>query len=229
MTPLVRALLAFATRFFRSHVSLQVEIVALRHQLTVYERLIRRPRVRRSDRIFWAWLARHWARWREVLVFVQPATVLAWQRTRFRKHWTRLSRRGPGRPAISKEVRELIRDISVANPRWGSPRILGELRKLGIPVAQSTVETCRVRPCRPASPPWRAFLKTHVAELVALDFFTVPTVGFKVLFVLVVLAHARRKSGSFQCDRAPDRRLDGPATRRGLSVGYGPAVPAPGP
>ena len=72
----------------------------------------------------------------------------AWQRQRFRDHWTRLSRRAPGRPAIPKEVRELIRDISTANPRWGSPRILGELRKLGIPVAKSTVETYRVRAAR---------------------------------------------------------------------------------
>ena len=206
MTPIVRVLLAFVTSLFRSRVSLQMEIVALRHQLTVYERSIRRPRVRRSDRIFWSWLARHWARWREVLVFVQPATVLAWQRTRFRDHWTRLSRRRPGRPAIPKDIREFIRDISAANPRWGSPRILGELRKLEIAVAKSTIEKYRVRPRRPASPAWRAFLKTHLTELVALDFFTVPTVGFKVLFVLVVLAHARRKVVHLlQRDRASDR------------------------
>ena len=193
MTPIVRALVAFAVSLVRSRVSLQVEIVALRHQLTVYERSIRRPRVRRSDRIFWSWLARHWARWREVLVFVQPATVLAWQRRRFREHWACLSRRDPGRPAIPKELREMIREISAANPQWVSPRILGELQKLGIAVAKSTVEKYRVRPRRPASPAWRAFLMTHLTEIVALDFFTVPTVGFKVLFVLIVLAHERRK------------------------------------
>jgi len=82
--------------------------------------------------MLWAWLARHWARWREVLIFVQPATVLAGQRTRFREHWARLSRRHAGRPAITQNIRELIREISEANPRWGSPRILGEghLRRL---------------------------------------------------------------------------------------------------
>ncbi len=174
MTPIVRALLAFAVSLVRSRVSLHVEILALRHQLTVYERSIRRPRVRLSDRIFWSWLARHSARWREVLVFVQPATVLAWQRTRFLAHWARLSRRHPGRPAIPKELRELIRDISTANPQWGAPRILGEVRKLGIPVAKSTVEKYRVRSRRPASPSWRAFLKNHTPDIVALDFFTVP-------------------------------------------------------
>ena len=156
-----------------------------------------------SERLLWSWLARHWARWRELLVFVQSATVLAWQRARFRDHWARLSRRDPDRPAIPKELRELVRDISAANPQWGSPRILGELRKLGIPVAQSTVEKYRVRPRRPSSPSWRAFLKSHMTEIVALDFFTMPTVGFKVLFVLVVLAHRRRKVVHFNVTAHP--------------------------
>ena len=124
----------------------------MQHQLNVYRRSIRRPWVRLADRLVWAWLSCGWARWREVLVFVQPATVLAWQRTRFREHWARLSRRAPGRPGIPTELRELIRDISAVNPCWGSPRILGELRKLGIAVAKSTVEKYRVRPRRPASP-----------------------------------------------------------------------------
>ncbi|HEX7551790.1 MAG TPA: helix-turn-helix domain-containing protein [Candidatus Methylomirabilis sp.] len=194
MAPIARALLAFVASLVRSRVSLQLEILALQHQLAVYHRSIRRPQVHPSDRILWSWLARQWTRWREALVFVQPATVLVWQRTRFRDHWARLSRREPGRPAIPKEVRALIREISAANPWWDSPRILGELRKLGISVAKSTVEKYRVRPRRPLSPSWRAFLKTHRTELVALDFFTVPTVGVKVLFVLIVLAHDRRKS-----------------------------------
>lgn len=189
MTPLVRALVAFAVSLVRSRASLQVEIVALRHQLTIYERSIRRPRVQRSDQIFWSWLARHWACWREVLVCVQPATGLAWQRQRFRDHWAHLSRRQPGRSAIPKDIRELIRDITTANPRWGSPRILGEVRQLGIAVAKSAVETYRVRPRRPSSSTWRAFLNNHMTELVALDFFTVLTVGFTVLFVLIMLAH----------------------------------------
>lgn len=206
MRPIVRALLAFVTSFFRSRVSLQLEILALRHQLELYHRSRRRPHVQPGDRILWSWLSRGWARWREVLVFVQPATVLAWQRQRFRDHWARLSRRQPGRPAISKDIRELIREISAANPRWGAPRILGELRKLGIPVAKSTVERYRVRPRRPSSPSWRTFLNSHMAELVALDFFTVPTVGFKVLFVLVILAHARRKVIHFNVTTHPTAR-----------------------
>ncbi len=164
------------TSFFRSRVSLQLEILALCHQLALYQRSSRRPQVRPIDRIVWSWLSRGWAR---------------------------LSRRPPGRPAITKELRELIREISAANPRWGSPRILGELRKLGIPVAKSTVEKYRVRLRRPPSPAWRAFLKNHLTELVALDFFTVPTVGFKVLFVLIVLAPERRRVVHFNVTEHP--------------------------
>jgi transposase InsO family protein len=153
--------------------------------------------------MLWAWFAGHWNRWREVLVFVQPATVIAWQRKRCRDHWARLSHRRPGRPVVSEEVRTLIRDISTANPRWGAPRIVGELRKLGITVAKSTVEKYRVRPRRPSSPTWRAFLKTHVSEIVALDFFAVPTVTFRVLFVLIVLAHDRRRILHFNVTEHP--------------------------
>ncbi len=162
--------------------------------MAVYHRSIRRPRVCPSDRLCWSWLARGWARWREVVVFRPPATVIAWQRQCFRDPWARLSRRALGRPAITKEIRELLREVSGANPRWGPPRIQGELWTFGMAVAKSTIEKYRVRPRRPPSPSWRAFLKNHLTELVALDFVTVPTVGFTVLFVLVVLANERRIS-----------------------------------
>ena len=95
MTSIVRALLAFAVSLFQPRLSLQVEIFALQHQLDIYRRSIRRPRVRLAARLVWSWLSRGWSRWREALVFVQPATVLAWQRIRFRDHWARLSRRAP--------------------------------------------------------------------------------------------------------------------------------------
>ena len=204
MVPIMHALVGFVVGTFRARIGLQLEIVALRHQLALYRRSIRRPPIRPSDRILWAWLARHWGRWREVLVFVQPATVLAWQRRRFRSHWARLSRRTtPGRPAVSQELRTLIRDIAIANPRWGSPRILGELRKLGIAVAKSTIEKYRVRLRRPPSPSWRALLKNHLPEIVALDFFTVPTAGFRVLFVLIVMAHDRRRILHFSVTEHP--------------------------
>jgi putative transposase len=139
-----------------------------------------------------------------VLAFVQPRTVIAWQRKRFRAHWRRLSQGGTaGRPALAKEVRDLIRQMWQANPTWGSPRIVGALRKLGITVAKSTVEKYRTRPKKPPSPTWKTFLKNHVQDLVALDFFVVPTVTFRVLFVLVILAHERRRIVHFNVTEHP--------------------------
>ncbi len=135
------------------HESLRLENLALRHQLAVYQQMIHRPQLRPSDRAFWAWLSRLWSGWQQALVFVQPRTVIAWQKKRFRDHWRCMSRRGkPCRPPMAKEVHALIRDMWRANPTWGSPRMVGELRKLGIDVVKSTVEKYRVRPRKPPSP-----------------------------------------------------------------------------
>ena len=109
------------------------------------------------------WLSRLWPGWQATLAFVQPRTVIAWQQKRFRDHWRRLSQSGTfGRPAVAREVRDLIRDMSRANPLWGSPKIVGELDKLGINVAKSMVEKYRVRPRNPSSPTWKACLNNHV-------------------------------------------------------------------
>jgi putative transposase len=187
------ALITYIVSHFRSGISLRLENIALRHQLAVYQRTVKRPKLRPSDRLFWGWLSRLWRGWQDALEFVQPRTVLAWQKKRFRDYWRQLSRRStPGRPAVSKEVRDLIRDMWRSNPLWGSPRIVGELRKLGIHVAKSTVEKYRPRVRKPPSPTWKAFLQNHVADIVACDFFTVPTVTGRVLFVFIILAHARR-------------------------------------
>lgn len=137
-------------------------------------------------------------------MFVQPATVIKWQRRRFTERWTRLSRKTkPGRPAILLEVRVLIRRMSQANSGWGVPRIVGELEKLGIVVAEATVRKYMRRRRKPPSPTWRAFLNNHVDDLVAIDFFVVPTVRFKVLFVLVVLRHHRRRVVHFNVTENP--------------------------
>jgi putative transposase len=204
MFPIISALLAFVASLFRSRISLCLEHLALRHQLEVYKQTVHRPRLRPTDRLFWVWLSRLWAGWQAALTFVQPRTILAWQQQRFRDHWRGLSQqRTPGRPAIAKEVRQLIRDMWQANPTWGAPRIVGELRKLGIDVAKSTVETYRVRLQKPPSPTWKTFLKNHMQDLVALDFFVVPTVTYKVLFVVVILAHERRRVAHFNVTEHP--------------------------
>jgi putative transposase len=204
MCPVVSALLAFLAACFRSRRSMQLEILALRHQVAVYKRLVPRPRIQPIDRLLWAWLAHLWAGWQNALAFVQPRTVIAWQQKRFRKHWRGLSQgRTPGRPAVAKEVRALIREMSRANPTWGSPRIVGELRKVGIEVAKSTVEKHRPRPRKPSSPTWKAFLKNHVNDLIAMDFFVVPTMTYKILFVLVIIVHERRRVVHFNITEHP--------------------------
>src|SRR5215813_5149003 len=173
---------------FGGHRQLALENLALRQQLAVYKRAIIRPRLRRTDRLFWIGLARMWTGWRQALVIVTPATVLRWQRRRFREYWTRLSRRPTGgRPRINAEIAALVRNMAAANPLWGAPRIHGELLKLGIDVAERTV-SCLMPKRRPVpSQTWRTFLANHVRDLVSIDFFTVPTTRLRVLFVLVVL------------------------------------------
>ena len=203
MKAVLLALVASLRAGFRARAALQLEVLALRQQLAVYQRRHARAHTKIVDRLFWAWLSKVWAGWRDVLVFVQPSTVIAWQRRRFRDHWARLSHGAPGRPAVAEGVRDLIREMSRANPRWGSPRIVGELAKLGIQVAKATVEKYMVRTRRPSSPTWRAFLDNHVKELVSIDFFVVPTVAFKVLYVFIVLAHARRRIVHFNVTEHP--------------------------
>jgi putative transposase len=192
MPPVVSALHALVSSLLRPCWALHLQVLALQHQVAVYKQTIRRPRLPLTDRVFWSRLSWLWSGWQDVLAFVQPRTVIAWQHTRFRDYWRGLSQRGkPGRPAIAKEVRELIRKMWWAKPTWGSPRLVGELRKLGIEVAKSTVEKYRVQLRQPLTPTWKTFLKNHMQDLVSLDFFTVPTVTYKVLFVLLMLTHER--------------------------------------
>jgi transposase InsO family protein len=203
MPAMFYAFLGTLGTLFLSRISLQLEIAALRHQRAVYQRRVRRPHLCPADRILWSWLSRHWVTWREALVFVQPATVIAWQRKRFRDHWTRLSR--AGKPADRRLTTKSVISSgrSRANPLWGTPRIVGELGKLGIKVAKSTVDKYRVRSRTPPSPTWKTFLKNHVNDLVSIDSFIVPTIRFRLLFVLVVLAHSRRMVLHFNVTENP--------------------------
>ena len=144
MPPVISAGFTYLASWFRSHHDIQIELLALHHQIAVYKQNIKRPTLRPSDRLFWAWLWRWWPNWKMVLEFVQARTVMAWQKKRFRDYWRRLSQRSkPGRPGTSKEVIELIQDMWRSNPTWGWPRIVGELHKIGIEVAIATVEKYR--------------------------------------------------------------------------------------
>jgi putative transposase len=187
----------------RTRRELALENLALRQQLAVWKARQPRPRLTEVDRIFWIVLSRLWKNWRSSLQVVQPETVVRWHRRGFRLYWAWKSRRRWGRPAIGRELRDLIRQMSRANPLWGAPRIHGELLKLGLTVAQATVSKYMVRPRRPPSQAWRTFLKNHAPDLIALDFFTVPTATFRVLFVLVVLTHSRRRLVHFNVTEHP--------------------------
>ena len=122
----------------------------------------------------------------------RPETVIGWHRRGFRLYWTWKSRRRVGRPSVPKDVRTLIRELSTANPLWGAPRIHGELQKLGISVSRSTVaKYMRLHGPSP-SQTRRSFLTNHAHQIMAADFFVVPTITFRLLFVLVILAHERR-------------------------------------
>jgi putative transposase len=137
-------------------------------------------------------------------VIVTPDTVLRWQRRRFRQYRTTLSARPTGgRPPVNAEIKALVRRMATANPLWGAPRIHAELLKLGIDVAERTVSRLMPKRRTPPSQTWRTFLDNHVRDLVSLDFFTVPTVGLRVLFVLVVLAHHRRRGVHFNVTEHP--------------------------
>ncbi len=191
----------------RSRAELQTEIAALHHQVRILRQRSGarpRPRLRLSDRIFWTWLSRLWSGWRRTLVIVKPDTVLAWHRRGFQLYWRWKSRnRGPGRPKVSREVRALIRKMCLSNPSWGAPRIHGELLKLGIDVGETSVALYMVRGRKPPSQTWRTFLENHLRQIVAVDFFVVPTLTFRVLFVFVVLGHDRGRILHFNVTSHP--------------------------
>src|SRR5437879_10402036 len=187
----------------RTHRELALENLALRQQLAVWKAREPRPRLTRMDRIFWVLLSRVWTSWRHTLQVVRPETVVGWHRQGFRRYWAWKSRRRWGRPAIGRDLRDLIRRMSRANPLWGAPRIHGGLLKLGLTVSQATVSKYMLRQRRPPSQVWRTFLKNHAQDLIALDFFTVPTATFRVLFVLVVLSHGRRRLRHFNITEHP--------------------------
>ena len=159
---------------FQPRRHLVLENLALRHQLMVLKRTVKIPTLRTSDRLFWAVLSAMWSRWTKVLVIVQPQTVVRWHQAGFRLFWRWQSRGRTGRSPTDRETIELIRRMWQANPTWGSPRIRAELAKLGLQVSAATVRKYRPKGNRrPPSQTWRAFLRNHASQLIAVDFFTV--------------------------------------------------------
>jgi hypothetical protein len=190
---------------FKSRRRLEAEILVLWHQLNVLQQRAprRRLHLRWVDRALFIWLYRRCPRILNAITIVGPETVVRWNRKGFAAYWRWRSRSPGGRPRITKEVRDLIRRMSLENPVWGAPKIHGELLKLGIEVAQSTVSIYMVpRQDRPLQT-WKTFLRNHMEGIASIDLFVVPTIAFEQLFAFLVLGHERRQLLWFAVTRNP--------------------------
>jgi transposase InsO family protein len=191
---MVGLLLRWLTSLVKSRCRLQAENLVLRHQVNILRRRAsRRLRLSNADRLAFVWLYRLCPSVVDAVAIIKPETLIRWHRGGFKAFWRWKSRSRGGRPAIPREIRDLIREMNRANGLWGAPRIHGELLKLGIEVAQSTVAKYMIkRPGRPGQS-WTTFLRNHAAGIAAVDMFVVPTIGFKLLYCLVFLTHGRRE------------------------------------
>jgi transposase InsO family protein len=201
----ISAFLAAIRVFLRCRADLALEVLALRQQVAVFKRKQPRPALNCFDRLFWTILRRAWPRWSDVLVIVKPETVVRWHQAGFRLLWRWRSRTCGGRPRVSEEIRALIRRMAMENPSWGAPKIHGELLKMGLEIAERTVARYLRRARRRGDPAkrWLAFLANHREVIVAVDFFTVPTLSFQLLYCFFVIEHARRKILHFNVTRHP--------------------------
>jgi transposase InsO family protein len=193
MVALLSFFLTLFASLFKSKSRLEAENAALRHQLIVLRRRVRgRTQLTNGDRLFLIQLYRWFPSVLRAITIIRPGTLVRWHRAGFRRYWRWKSRFLGGRPQIDAELRALIRRMSADNPLWGAPRIHGELLKLGFDVAQSSVAKYMVKRCGPPSQGWRTFLRNHAPDIAAMDLFVVPTIGFDLLYVLVIIRLERR-------------------------------------
>jgi len=197
MVSVFRHLLGWLCSAFGSRKDLVLENLALRQQLLALHSKRPHRRLSARQKLFWVLLRRFWSGWQKPLMLVTPRTVVEWHRAGFRLYWKWLSkaRQVGGRKPVGSEIRELIFRRAVENPTWGAPRIHGELMKLGFKVSEPTVSRWLGRVPRTPSPTqrWLTFLRNHRQAIAAMDFFTVPTLTFGVLYCFFVIAHDRRK------------------------------------
>src|SRR5271155_6108224 len=194
MSDLCRLIWSAMIGLFRSRAALQAEIVVLRHQLNVLRRRSpKRANLSNIDRLVFAGIYSLAPQVLDVLQIIKPETVIGWHRAGFRTYWRWKSRPRGGRPRTPHEIRRLIRDMSIANPLWGAPRIHGELLKLGIDVGQTTVAKYTAKRRRPPSQGWRTFLHNHADGIASMDLFVVPTISSRLLYGLLILQHGRRQ------------------------------------
>ena len=195
------------SRCFHSRQSLVLENLALRQQLAVLKRRHPRPKLRPLDKLFWTLACQFWSAWKQALLVVTPATVVRWHRAGFRLYWSLISRvrQRVGRKKVSKEVRDLLFQMVAENSTWGAPRIHGELLMLGFDVSERTISRWMKRAPRDLGPArrWLSFLHNHREAIAAMDFFTVPTITFGVLYCFFIIGHDRRRILHFNVTRHP--------------------------
>jgi hypothetical protein len=179
---------------FRSRAALEAEVLVLRHQLNILRRKSpKRVTLSSIDRLLLVGLYRLAPGVVDALKIIRPETLLRWHRAGFQAYWRWKSRPRGGRPTTAADIRRLIREMSVANPLWGAPRIHGELLKLGIDVGQTTVAKYMARRRRPPSQGWKTFLLNHADGIASMDLFLVPTISFRLLYGVLILRHSRRE------------------------------------
>jgi putative transposase len=194
-------------RLFHSRRRQLLENLALRQKLAALKRRRPRPRLTLFDMLFWVLEKTFWSEWRQTLLVVTPGTVVQWRRAGFRLYWKLISkgRRPIERRQTPKEVRELIFRMVAENPTWGAPRIHGELLMLGFDVSERTISRWMKRAPRDPGPAkrWLAFLRNHREAIAAMDFFTVPTITFGMLYGFFVISHGRRQILHINVTKSP--------------------------
>lgn len=204
---ILRVIMATLSKILRSCRDLLLENLALRQQLTVLARCQPRPRPSSTDKLFWIILRRLWPGWRSALVIVELSTVVRWHHRRFKLYWKWIFRHRAtaGRKPLIKELRELIFRVVVENPTWRAPRIHGELKMLGFDVFERTVLRRMRKALRSPDPSgrWAAFLNNHREAIASMDFFTMPTLTFGVLYCFFVIEHGRRRILHFNATKHP--------------------------
>jgi len=204
---MLRSILSFLLSLFKSHTQLHLEVLFLRKQLEIVARSLARLRIRPSDRFFVGTLTNLCDSWREVLLIVQPETLIRWHRQSFRLFWRWKSRLEAGRPKIPQAQINLIKQMANENPLWGAPQIHGELLKLGFDISESTgLRHMPKKAPKTSKQRWRTFLKNHSSQIVSVDFLVVPTITFHLLYVMVFLSHDRRRIIHFDVTAHPTAR-----------------------
>ena len=190
---MLKSLLLFFRNSFTTKTQMILENLFLTKQLEIYQRTDPKLKIKRTDRMFFGLMKDLLSNWKERIFIVKPNTIIKWHREGFRFYWKRKSKTNGGRPMINRELIALIKRMANENPLWGAPRIHGELKKLGFDISESTVQRYMPKKGkRTTGQNWKTFLKNHSKEIISIDFLTVPTVNFKMMYVLVMIEHLIR-------------------------------------